>query len=405
MGLLMLMGGGPSSEITVFAFGESNSGGEVLNTSAASWELEARSELSFLNTSTLRYEAMDVGTNNNLDHFGLDSTKHSWEIGLANRIRENYVGSQRFRYVQCGQGGSRVSQWNVGGSYWTKFLARANAVKASNPSRYVVWFTLGINDTLAAVSAASWKTSTIELIGRIKTVLPGVKIYMTELMDNSAEKIAYNTALSEIAADDADVFLVSQTGLTLKDVHHWDYDSQKAWSLRFLRAMRPDFGNFNTVEWTTSSGSQDASGRLNFTAVDQHAYIDEVFNLTDTFAVYSRHSATGNGLVVALDTAVNQVNWSAGGDTYLLGWYAFNSDMYRTTGAGVTGTLISGRARDLFRVTKSGDDLVMATSVDGGTTWVTQHTATGVLSGLTTIRIKVLTAVGGATGVDLWVQR
>lgn len=408
MGLLLLMGDSgprtPDDGIMVFAFGESNSGGEVLNTSATAWELESRPELAFLNVSSNVFQSLDVGTNNNLDHFGLDSTKHSWELGLANRVRENYVGSKIFRYVQCGQGGSRVAQWNVGGSYWAKFLLRANAAKAARPCNYVVWFTLGINDTLAAVSAASWKTSVIELLGRIKTVLPGVKIYMTELMDNSAEKIAYNTALSEIAADDADVFLVSQSGLTLKDIHHWDYASQKEWSLRFLRAMRADFGNFNTVEWTTSTCTQNAGGRLTSTAVNQHAYIDEVFNLTDTFAVYSRHTPTGNGLVVVLDSDVTPINWGTT-DPYLLGWYAFNSDMYRTTQSGATGTLMSSVGRDLWRVSKSGNDLVMASSADGGNTWTTQHTRSGILTGLTTIRVKALSAVGGTTSVDLWVQR
>ena len=164
--LFLLIGKVPASDLLIIAFGESNSGGQVDNADATAGELAART-LQIWNVNTEVFEALDVGTNNNLDHFGLDSTKHSWEIGLANIYDTGFFG-RTVRYLQTGQGGSRVTEWESADAYWLEFVDRTTkAMAAVSGQTPVVWWTLGINDLGNGVTAATWKPLAQELIGRI----------------------------------------------------------------------------------------------------------------------------------------------------------------------------------------------------------------------------------------------
>lgn len=218
-----------AGEQLVFVFtGESNSGGMGLNSSASGAELAARSNLKILNNTSLAFESLNIGAHNNLiDHSGLDSTLyHGWELGLANQIDAGAFPGRRPVYlIKTGQGGSTIAQWAVGQTYWTKFLERINAAKAvlKPQRRWVVWFSLGLNDIVAGTNVTTWKADVLAHLAKIRVELPGCQFVMTEFQGMTNDSSAYDTAIQEIAAGAADVASISASGSATDGGNHWSY--------------------------------------------------------------------------------------------------------------------------------------------------------------------------------------
>jgi Carbohydrate esterase, sialic acid-specific acetylesterase len=225
----------------VFA-GESNSGGIALNRDALPAELSARSTVQIMNlySGTFAFEDLKVGYNNLVDHFGLSTNPlyvptppngivaHGMELGLANAVEgAAFPGVSSVYLVKTGQGGSRIAEWAVGSVYWTKFLERTNAAKAILPAstRWVVWYSQGINDAIAGVPIATWKMATIAHLGKLKAQLPGCKIILTEFqsMPANAGYPLVNQAIQEIVAGDPTLASVSSVGAATDGGNHWSY--------------------------------------------------------------------------------------------------------------------------------------------------------------------------------------
>jgi hypothetical protein len=225
----------------VFA-GESNSGGIAFNSAATASELAPRAAVQIMNlySGTFAFENLDIGFNNLVDHAGLSTSAlyvpvppnniavHGMELGLANAVEAStFPGSNVVYLVKTGQGGSRIAEWDAGGVYWTKFLARTDAAKAKLPAntRWVVWYSQGINDAIAAVPIATWKAATIAHLAKIKTQLPGCQIILTEFqsMPANAGYPAVNQAIREIVTADPTLSSVDTTGAATDGANHWSY--------------------------------------------------------------------------------------------------------------------------------------------------------------------------------------
>jgi len=386
---------------TIVSFGESNSGGEVANASATAWELLPRPELQILNLSTSLYAPLDIGTNNNLGHFGLDSTKHAWENGLANRCRTGFFGSSRMALVQTGQGGSRLNQWGAVGAYWLAFVARTNAALASSEDdgKIAVWVTFGINDILAGTTDAAFEVGFTELLGRIKAQLPGCRIYVSKLMTNSDQKIAYNLKIDAVAAADVDVVAIDITGLTTQDTHHWDYASQKNLANRICRAMSSDFSGLGQITWSNFVGS---NGEFSTTATANVAVSTTPIDSSEPFAVVAGVPSV-NGIVVTLSSDSVARPWGTNINR-VAAWYLFITTgiLYGAVGAATAVVHATGLpATAIVRAQKSGNDIVLQTSIDGGGTWVTATTLTGVLSGVPNVWVKVQSSSIAVASMDV----
>jgi hypothetical protein len=240
---------GPDAAAGPLAFvfaGESNSGGIALNSEALPAELVARPAVQIMNlySGTFAFESLDIGFNNVVDHVGLSDNPvyvpvppntglvHGMELGLANAVEARAFPDVSAVYlIKTGQGGSQIAQWAVGGAYWTKFLERTNAAKAKLPSntRWVVWYSQGINDVYGMVPIANWKAATIAHLAKIKSQLPGCQIILTEFqsMPANAGYPAVNAAIQEIVAADATLASVSTVGAATDGANHWSYAGYK----------------------------------------------------------------------------------------------------------------------------------------------------------------------------------
>jgi hypothetical protein len=243
------------SAISTLAFvitGESNSGGIGPNSDATVGELSPHHAVQITNLTSgqFLYEDLHIGVNNLRDHTGLESyfnTSHGFELELANKVEANAFPDNPLVYLtKTGHGGSQVAQWNVGGTYWTKFLQRINAAKTQLPSnkQWVVWLSLGINDSIAGTPTSTWKTAMIAHINKIKVELPGAIIVMTEFQSMPAGSgyPAYNAVIDQIAASEANVFTVDSTGAGTDGANHWLYQGLKTITDRLVVVTKNALG-------------------------------------------------------------------------------------------------------------------------------------------------------------------
>lgn len=405
--LLSNMAAGPlvGDKYLIVAFGESNSGGVANNAHAASWEVAARPELRMWNVTTGVFEDLDIGTNNNLDHNGLTSATHGWELGLANRIRQGYFDRPVY-YLQTGQGSSDVSEWAVNHPFWITFLTRVAAVKAAI-SRFqpVVWISLGINDAVIGTPTATFKAGLIDIIARIKALLPLAKIYMTTLPPVDALHIANSVAIQEVAAADPTnlrvIDVLNPVALPMGDTYHWNYIGQRRLAARFVEAMADDFPL--TPKWFPLSAQSDA-GHFYVTAANQYGYVTTTWTKATFPGIKISWYSTASALPVVIDGDVSAIAWGGTNDDYYGGVFQNSGPMYGTTSNGQLNPASTvGAMPNWARLTASGDDLILALSNDGGTTWTPVHTYTNALAAATDVRVKMLSAsFANETAVDVW---
>jgi Carbohydrate esterase, sialic acid-specific acetylesterase len=225
----------------VFA-GESNSGGIALNSAATAGELNARPAVQIMNlySGKFSFEPLKIGFNNVVDHAGLSNNViyvpnppntilvHGMELGLANAVESAaFAGVTSVYLIKTGQGGSRIAEWASDGAYWKKFIERTDAAKAQlpNATRWVVWYSQGLNDAVGNVPIAAWKTATVAHLAKIKAQLPNCQILLTEFQSMPANGgyPQVNQAIREIVAADPTLTSVDTTGAGTDGANHWSY--------------------------------------------------------------------------------------------------------------------------------------------------------------------------------------
>ncbi len=387
--------------IMITAFGESTTGGKAPNSEAPTWQLAARSSLNFFNVNTSVFEALDVGTNNNLDHQDLNSTTHGPELELANACERGEF-TKPIYYVQTGQGSSTVAQWDVGNAsgYWTKFLNRTNAAKtllAVKKVQHVVWLQIGQND-VGSTNQYTFKGALRGIISRIKTQLPGAKIIIATIPGNAAGKANYNARINELD-DDPDVIVIDGD-LTVFDTYHYDYNVNRRIANRYIAAMRSALSLRNrpiTLVAGTSSTLDEVE--VLFNAQNAHAHISETFDLTFDRDIV-QFQLSGIGMLLALDADVNEDNWVSGAAYYIAGFVSGSLIYWSLGNMGTVSGNVATTTNAVYRFRKSGGDLHFEQRGDNGT-WSTVHTATGLISSVYSARVRI-TATSGAGTARAW---
>jgi hypothetical protein len=150
------------------------------------------------------------------------------ELGLANAVEAGAFGRRCSVYlVKTGQGGSRIEDWNAAGPYWAKFLERTDAAKGLVPAntRWIVWYSQGLNDAVYGVPRPNWKAATVEHIAKIRAQLPGCQIILTEFQSMPADDgyPQLNAAIRELVADDPTLSSVPTDGAGTDGAIHWSY--------------------------------------------------------------------------------------------------------------------------------------------------------------------------------------
>jgi uncharacterized coiled-coil protein SlyX len=156
-----------------------------------------------------------------------------------------------------------------------------------------------------------------------------------------------------------------------------------------------------TVFWQNLQNSSLSSGYIvNNNTLSSGANSGVAIDATSPFSyVIDLEDTNQEGVVVYLeDTATNNFAWSSG-NSLISHTYFYGGIIQVGVTAGNAGTSVySVPALPIkLKITKSGNDLIYSTSTDGGATYTARYTHTGRLSGKTTIYLKTLFAIAGAT--------
>lgn len=398
----------------IVALGESNSGGPVLNTEATSAELLPRPGIKMLrvdktlaNPVSQYFESLQIGVNNNLSHNALNSSTHGWERQLANDQASGvWPAGDTIYYIQTGQGGSRAAEWaNPGIGYWGAAVARFNLAKAYYTANgispvWIVWLSLGINDAVAGTDTTTWKTQMLDLINRIKTELPGVKIVLTEL----PSRPTFNAKIRELANSESNVTFCGITGCALQDSNHWSYAGFNVLSTRMshlsqiMLGIRQGqiFADFTSncepqgagLGWVAGS----AGGATTKTAVP----------FGDGNWIAFETNAAAQNIIAYLQVTRDTSHTYPPASPYLQGVFLDSGFIARIASNGdVTANISQYNVNGKVRYFRSSNDLLIQKAPAGSDTWTTVATVAGVLAAVTTVHINIVNLV--VAGTDTFV--
>lgn len=230
--------------VLVIINGESNSGGYALNSEAPLNEKGLQQQVQILNNNTLIFEDLNIGGNNLLDHAGLSNgSTHGFELELAVRSLSNTsFYKEKTHLIKTGQGGSTISQWNIGGGYYTKFVQRITAAKNLidfEDYNIVILFSLGINDAISGTNVNTWKTNVVNHLSNLRNEIGfgNIPIIITEFQGMGSggnQYSTYSNTIKDIALEGNNIFSVDTSTAGLRDVNHWNYSGMKFVSGKLL---------------------------------------------------------------------------------------------------------------------------------------------------------------------------
>jgi len=236
-----------SNKILIVLLGESNSGGISPNSSAVSSELLPRN-VKILNNSSLVFEPLDIGSNNLINHYGLESywyDCHGMELEIANKYDEGFFGGKEVFIVKAGIGGSKVSQWQIGGTFsgqnsFENFKTRVSkAIELLDNPEVVFMLSIGINDKLASTAAETYKSGLKTIIQNIQSyyALPFKLSLMKFQFVTSAAANCYATQIDEVATELGMKTFSTAGCAVLPDGNHLTYSGMKAATDNFLNSL------------------------------------------------------------------------------------------------------------------------------------------------------------------------
>jgi hypothetical protein len=423
-------GGGSGSRYVTYIVtnGESNSGGQAPNADATAPELAVRSAVQILNNNSLTFESLDVGTNNNIGHFGLTSVTHGWEIGLANQVEAGRFMTSQVYLTKTGQGGATIEQLLKGhaSGYWDSLTKRVDSAfkyfRANDkvPATYL-WYSQGINNgPTGHAQYVPWVNKTITHITNFRARYGNVPVIISSFEAMTGRE-DLNASIRYVCSVLPGVYNVTTTGLTLEDVNHYDYDALKAMAASKVSYVVDSIGELESyplwqsktfvpyqkviapVSWTTLTETVITGEDLvtSTTNLPAGAVGSDAIDLTKPFEVVIEFttSTDENAAVIAIDDENTDLAWSAG-NTFLSGIYNFGGALNfatssNTVPAGAPAFTVTYPTK--VKLSKSGDDLAYSVSKDGGNTYSLLYIHQGALTGETVGYIKGIFAVG-ATG-------
>jgi hypothetical protein len=434
-------GGTGSRLVPLYVFiGESNAGGQAALSDLSSDEKAARLAVQILNNTSLAFEALHIGVNNNIGHFDLaPNSTHGWEAGLATDVEaDDYLTGTAY-LVKAGQGGSTLAQWADDGEYFATFLTRVRAAVSLLrgagliPVVYV-WQSHGINDRLAGTPIPTWKNLMIDLHERIRRELGYVPVVMTKLM--ALNNSAFNTAMAEIAAANPATFTVETEGLGLQDGNHWNSAAMKTIATRMGAVSRAwgevdgyplgqakalataagavltptppggpvAPGTWTDATWTSPSNATDIGGGI----------LERIGGVAGSGAIAASGIAAGapwgyevrttpnvNGsiyTVIYVDDSSDLVAPYTSPRTFRTAMLVVAGGLHVISDSTASNNVASIADGDIFRGFRDGNDMIYQKSTDTGSTWTTVYTHTGVLVGATTLDVRAFwAATNGGT--------
>lgn len=217
----------------VFIQGESNAAGIADDASATAAELAPFPDIQILNNTTLTFEDLDIGSNNEIGQYVPDPpNQHGLELGLLRAVADGRLPP--LYLVKCGASGSWVQQWQPGDErdLWGECAPRMDAAlaalrEAGHTPRITVWQSLGLNDRYQrSTTPEEFRTGMDALRAAFRDAYGADMVFLSTRFDNPpAQSYDWAYIFDDIAAADPLAFSIDVSGATYVDGSvHYDYD-------------------------------------------------------------------------------------------------------------------------------------------------------------------------------------
>jgi hypothetical protein len=313
----------------IIVAGESNAAGWALNSLATAGELAVRSNVRILNNADLELEALDVGTNNQIqDGVTVNTTTHGLEIGFANTLDAGRWPSdiETLFLVKAGRDGAKSDEWlpDAGTDYWADLVTRVEAARSGLAALgvvgvpVVIW-SLGLNET-GGVATSTWKTRIETIFANVRTLLgAGTPIYMTRFdYPIASDGEWFNPAIDAIAAADANVHVISTLDIGGGDASavmgepgvdlHWGYAGFLDMAERIVDMMYGASGALAAPSFSLAGGNYTGDQTLTITGPS-----GATIRYTTDGSQPSSHAAVYSGpLTLSADVTVRAIAMKRG---------------------------------------------------------------------------------------------
>ena len=402
-----------TNPIVILFHGDSNMHGMPLDTSAQAWEILSRSDLKILNNSSLVFQDLDIGSNNDASSVG----RHGAELQLANCCRLGDLTGT----VYCAKvavSGSRIAEWSVGNAtgYWTNFLARIAAIESqlgTTNIRWIVWNSSGINEARDNMTAANYKSALIAHFAKLRNRLGATTpILHLNIPTGFAEyNAAYATKITEIASEYADTYAISIINIAVEsDNIHYTYQGLKNLTERLVDKTQEVLG-YRSQEKKAVTFSQlisatvDGQGIRSSGASISGGISNRAFSNDIAWSVIANfEGGTGSPVLVAIDN-IETDNLTCNDHNYLASFVWVSGTAYYGTSSAYITAATGFTFPSKVKFEKSANDIRISSTTDGGLTWTVRHTISSALTNVTALWIKVVfqgSSVGNRIKVNLY---
>lgn len=243
----------PENVPVIITIGESISGGKAQNTDLLASYLQEQPRLKVWDVvNNDGFERLEIGVNNMLDHALLpNGITHGFEPSMIDSVRDNdFCINSVLYWIPCGQGGSYISNWVSGQTYFDKAETRINGAlsnlrnEGKQPIVYII-FALGINDAVAGTNADTWKANVITFFSTLRNMVNegNIPIYALNIPRNNAAFEAIDDKITELDTVDDLCTSIAITGQPMRDTYHYDATGMKSIGKNMLNLITTNFNS------------------------------------------------------------------------------------------------------------------------------------------------------------------
>lgn len=227
----------PTTTSNLVVFLGDDSANRGLNSAATAPEIASRSELRIINNTSLGYEDLAIGTNNQIEQ-SIPTSEHGLELGLANEALAGNLTNPTY-FVKSTYSYSSTAEWLNGGTPtsvdygWSKLTARVNAARTilgntSTPYVITVVMVIGPKDYNTSVPGATYQANLTQLRSDFRALYgASVKFIILRLPGSHP----YNTNITAFANADSNTNVIDTSAFTigsgLNDAAHFSYSGLK----------------------------------------------------------------------------------------------------------------------------------------------------------------------------------
>lgn len=242
----------PIAKNYIFIFAtESVAGGLAPNAPATELELSETPNVQIWDNAGMQdfqnLKCSLPNANNLIGHDGHESENgitHGWELELANQVRAGFFDKDVVYLVKCGQGSSRITQFQTNSAYWLtmkeRVLGAINKLLVMNgyENHIYVFLSTGQNDAINEdINADQWEGYMNIFLDNLYALIPTAKIVEHINPTHTQLFIDINNKILKIATERDYFSTKSIDGVSMLDNYHFDYTGNKQICQRFLEIV------------------------------------------------------------------------------------------------------------------------------------------------------------------------